>query len=319
MKPFARNLWWLALGTLIYAGVIMWLLERNDNEVLENRSICSQIVMSIWYCFGNIVGYGADFNTRTSPGRLFTASLYILGLILVASYTANLASQLTIAKSTGIISGIDDIKNGKIPFNRIGVIVQTAVEDYYLREISNGAPNYYRLYTDTEMYNSKSEGLIDASFMDSGTAEYVTNNIYCNLTLVGNDFNQDIFGIVISQEWIYAQDLDVTILSLRESGELDRLREKWFQRKICPDSVVQSDEIGVEAICGLFLVFGIASILSLLLFVWKKRHNVKSYFYKLMHKQEFPVETRAAEIRPSNESFERPQAPQHTSIDLCFF
>ncbi|CAF3070715.1 unnamed protein product, partial [Rotaria sp. Silwood2] len=273
MKPFARNLWWLALGTLIYAGVIMWLLERNDNEVLENRSICSQIVMSIWYCFGNIVGYGADFNTRTSPGRLFTASLYILGLILVASYTANLASQLTIAKSTGIISGIDDIKNGKIPFNRIGVIVQTAVEDYYLREISNGAPNYYRLYTDTEMYNSKSEGLIDASFMDSGTAEYVTNNIYCNLTLVGNDFNQDIFGIVISQEWIYAQDLDVTILSLRESGELDRLREKWFQRKICPDSVVQSDEIGVEAICGLFLVFGIASILSLLLFVWKKRHN----------------------------------------------
>ncbi|CAF4716872.1 unnamed protein product, partial [Rotaria magnacalcarata] len=55
-------------------------------------------------------------------------------LMLVASYTANLASDLIISKSQGTISGIDDIKSGKIPFNRIGVRVGTASEDYYLRE-----------------------------------------------------------------------------------------------------------------------------------------------------------------------------------------
>ena len=69
----------------------------------------------------HIIGYGADFHVTTAAGRLLTVGLYILSLVLVAAYTANLASDLTISKSQDIISGIDDIKNGKIPFNRIGI------------------------------------------------------------------------------------------------------------------------------------------------------------------------------------------------------
>ncbi|CAF2901782.1 unnamed protein product [Rotaria sp. Silwood2] len=66
--------------------------------------------MNVWYSFGNIAGYGVDFNVNTAAGRLLTAGLY----------------------------GIDDIKNGKILSDRIGVLVDTAVEEYYLKEISFG-------------------------------------------------------------------------------------------------------------------------------------------------------------------------------------
>ncbi|CAF4830821.1 unnamed protein product, partial [Rotaria sp. Silwood2] len=71
---------------------------RKDNEDLQNRSIVSQLTMSIWYCFGNFVEYGVDFDVCTAAGRILTVGLHILSLILVASYTANLASDLTIAK-----------------------------------------------------------------------------------------------------------------------------------------------------------------------------------------------------------------------------
>ncbi|CAF4324892.1 unnamed protein product, partial [Rotaria sordida] len=64
--------------------------QRRKNEDLQNRSITSQLIMSIWYCFGNMVGYGVEFDARTAGGRLLTAGLYILSLIIVASYTANL-------------------------------------------------------------------------------------------------------------------------------------------------------------------------------------------------------------------------------------
>ncbi len=131
----------------------------------------------MWYSIGTIFGYGADFFVRTAPGRLLTVGLYILSLISVAAYTANLVSNLTMSQPKTIISGIDDIKNGKIPFNRIGIRVDTAIEDYYLQEISNGVRNFYRLYSVDEKFSSLLDDVIDASIMDGGFFEYETGSI----------------------------------------------------------------------------------------------------------------------------------------------
>ncbi|CAF4149973.1 unnamed protein product [Rotaria sordida] len=180
--------------------------------------------MTVWYTFGNLIGFGADFEIKTASGRLLTAGLYLLCLVLVASYTANLASDLTISKSKNIISGIDDIKSGKILFNRIGILVGTASEEFYLREISSGSRNFYPLKSRQEIYDSLINNLIDVAFNDADVAEYMTNNIYCNATLIGDGFDKGVFGITTSKQWFYGQDLDVHILSLKESGDLDILR-----------------------------------------------------------------------------------------------
>ncbi|CAF3576508.1 unnamed protein product [Rotaria sp. Silwood1] len=227
--------------------------------------------MSVWYTFGNLVGYGAGrLHPKTPAGRLLTAGLYILCLVLVASYTANLASDLTISKSKNIISGIDDIKSGKISSNRIGIRVGTAMEEYYLREISNGNRNYYPLKSQQDIYDSLLNNIIDVSIHDAGAAEYVINNVYCNLTLVGEGFDKSVFGIITPKQWLYGQDLDVNILSLRETGSLDNLRRKWFQIKKCSDSSSISTAIDIEALIGLFILFGGFCILSLFLFVCNK-------------------------------------------------
>ncbi|CAF3392553.1 unnamed protein product [Rotaria socialis] len=111
--------------------------------------------------------------------------------------------------------------------------------------------------------------------MDTGVSTYVTNNIYCNLTLVGADFDNGVFGIVTPKQWIYAQDLDINILSLKEIDELDTLKQKWFQVSNCPDLSEKSTPIGIEDTGGLFLIFEVISILSLLLFIWNKRYKLK--------------------------------------------
>jgi hypothetical protein len=59
--------------------------------------------------------------------------------VFVAIYTANLVSYSIIIKSKDIISGIDDINNGKLQFNLVGVLLNTLIEEYYLEEISVGA------------------------------------------------------------------------------------------------------------------------------------------------------------------------------------
>ncbi|UJR11077.1 hypothetical protein I4U23_015259 [Adineta vaga] len=285
LKPFSRNLWLLLLGATIFASIILCVIERPDNAALQNRSIISSGAMILWFSFGTIVGYGADFHAQTAAGRLVSAGLYILSLVLVASYTANLASELTILKTKDLIDGMDDLKNGKIPYNRIGIRIGTAGEDYYLREISGGSRNFYPLKSRQEMYDSLLAGIIDVSFMDIGTAEYVTNNIYCNLTLVGEDFDKSTFGIVTPKEWLYAKDLDVNILSLRETGILDNLKKKWFQTKACPQTSEISTALGLESLSGLFLTFGVICVLSIGLYAWNKRNMIRKYVNILRHQK----------------------------------
>ncbi len=285
LRPFSLQVWITLLIASIYAGFLICLLEREHNEALSNETIFSLIIKSVWYSIGTILGYGADFTVRTGAGRLLTVGLYILSLVSIAVYTAKLASDLTIAKTKGIISGIDDIKNGKLAYSRIGILINTSVEDYYLREISFGNRNFYQLKNQNEVYDKLLNNIIDASISDSGVIEYFTNNVYCNLTLVGTDFDKSAFGIVFQKDWIYHQLFDVNILSLRESGVLDDLRRKWFETNGCSHLSTKFNATTIESMAGLFLTFGVISLLSLLLFVWTKRFILKDFLLTLIHRK----------------------------------
>ncbi|CAF2894802.1 unnamed protein product [Rotaria sp. Silwood2] len=257
--------------------------------------------MSMWYAISNMMGHGEHYHPVTAAGRVLAIGLYIVSLILVATYTANLASDLTTSKAKNIISGIDDIKNGKIPYHRIGICVGTTSEDYYLREISGGRRTFYPLASRQELYDSLLHGIIDASFMDIGVAEYVTNNIYCNLTLVGSDFDRNTFGIVFSKEWLYGKDLDLSILSLRESGALDDLKKKWFQMNNCPDTSETSNGMRIEDMSGLFLTFAIISVLSLTLFAWKKRSMIKDCLWRRLCRQKLVIQPHSPMVKSSQD------------------
>ena len=277
LRPFSLKLWLALLIATIYAGMLISCFERHENEVLQHRSISSLLGLSMYYSIGTIVGYGADLQVKTAAGRLLTVGLYILCLISVAAYTANLASDLTTLKSKDLISGIDDIKNAKIASNRIGIRIGTSIEDYYLREISNGVRDFFPLVSSNDIFRNLLNGKIDVAIYDGGLLEYATSNVYCNLTLVGVDFDRSSFGIAVQKKWQYTQQLDTNLLSLRESSSFEKLKEKWFQGNRCGESNPVSTAMSIESMAGLFLTFGVISVLAMLLFLWTKRFVMRDY------------------------------------------
>jgi len=284
----------LLLVATLCAGFLICLFERQENKALQNRSMIASSAMSIWYSFGHMMGYGVDFQVTTAAGRFLTAGLYMLSLIVVATYTANLASNLTTAKTKNIISGIDDIKSGKLSFSRIGILVGSSIEDYYLREISGKSRNFYPLQIENDLYSNLIKNVIDVGIMDAGVLEYVTSSVYCNLTLVGVDFEKSAFGIVIPKQWLYAENLDVNILSLRESGELDNLKRKWFQSSTCFDAADTPTGTSINALSGLFATFAVVTSLAIFLYVWKKWHAIKNSLLTLTHRTNSLAETNRA-------------------------
>ena len=285
LKPFSLSLWMAILAITICTSILFCLVERHGNEALRDRSTVSMGAMSVWYSLGNIMGYGVDFHVTTISGRILTIALYILSIVLVASYTANLASNLTRSQRRYIISSIDDLRQGRIPHHRIGIRVGTRNEDFFMREISGGGRTFYPLYSSQEIVDRLLSRDIDASVIDSGTGEYMTNNVYCNLTLVGPGFDTSTYGIVFPKNWPYAQDFDVNLLALRESGDLHNLRKRWFEANHCDDVVETPNAMSIESMAGLFLTVGVIVAIALLSLLWTRRMAIKNYLQRMKGEQ----------------------------------
>ena len=297
LSPLSVQLWMVLLLVMVFAGLLIYVFERQHSQVLQNQTLFGSIAMSIYYSFENIVGYGASFTVKTSAGRLVTVALYTLSIVIIATYTANLASNLTLMRTEDIVTGVDDIKNGKVLLSRVGIMPNSSIEAYYLREISGGMKNYYPLYEANDIFRKLLSDDIDAAIMDSGILEYATSNIYCNLTLVGVGVDESVFGIVMPKNWLYARTFDYTILSLRESGQLDTLKSKWFRGTMCSSSntVVVVTATTIESLSGLFMIFGIILFVAIVVHIWEGRHYLFNDIVKIMRsrkifKKQTPVQ-----------------------------
>ena len=136
-----------------------------------------------------------------------------------------------------------------------------------------------------EIYESLLNNTIDASIVDLGLAEYITNNVHCNLTLVGPAFGRSAYGIVFRKNWQYKKVIDVNILALRESGILDDLSNQWFGGSSCSQLSSRTNAMAIESMAGLFLTFGIICTLSILLSLWQNRLIMKDYLLTLIYRK----------------------------------
>jgi ionotropic glutamate receptor len=277
-NPFTWKVWVAILAVIIYSGIIIYLFERQSIKTENTKSRVRSISIGVCQALTSVLIMNGDVPLTTNSSRLTVLGLYALGIILVATYTANLSSFLTLNRAQPSISGIDDIKNGRLPFSHIGIVTNSAISDYYIQNIST---TYYPLTTAEEIYSRLLDYTIDASIWDSSVLEYATNNHYCDkLTVVGVGFVKSSFGVVLPKDWIYKKDLDVHILALRESERLEVLENMWLGKRNCPSTLRNtdnnaggsaSDTLSLDVMSGFFLTFLILTAVAFGLHLWHCR------------------------------------------------
>ncbi len=94
---------------IVLVGHIFWLLERGRNPDFPTAYVRG-VWEGIWYSVVTLVtvGYG-DRTTRTTIGRIVAMGWMFVSLLLVASFTANITSQLTVSQFQGLIQGPEDL------------------------------------------------------------------------------------------------------------------------------------------------------------------------------------------------------------------
>ncbi|XP_074039015.1 ionotropic receptor 25a isoform X1 [Leptinotarsa decemlineata] len=122
---------------------------------------------------------------------------------------------------------------------------------------------------------SSSEGF---AFLGDATDIKYLEKTNCDLTVVGEEFSRKPYAIAVQQGSPLKDQFNTAILQLLNRRELERLKEKWWNRnpenKECNTAEDQSDGISIQNIGGVFIVIfvgiGLACVTLAFEYWWYK-------------------------------------------------
>nr|DAD45633.1 TPA_asm: hypothetical protein HUJ06_003863 [Nelumbo nucifera] len=261
LKPLTWELWLTTGAAFVFTGIVVWILEHRVNTDFRGPPT-QQIGMTFWFSFSTLV-FAHRERVVNNLSRFVLIIWVFVVLILAQSYTASLTSMLTVQQLQPMLTDILELKD----------------KGYYglLIKRLNLDENKLRSYSTPEQYH---EALSKGS-QNGGVAAIIDEIPYLKLflakycskySMVGPTYKTDGFGFVFPTGSPLVPYFSKAILNLKEGDEMDKIEGTWFQKKTqCQDQSTEvsssSTSLSLRSFWGLFLITGLASVSSLLIFL----------------------------------------------------
>lgn len=276
LDPFSGEVWIYLLGAYVVVSVELYIMARitpaewtnpypciEEPEELENQF---SMLNAFWFTIGALMQQGSEIAPIAPSTRMVAGMWWFFTLIMVSSYTANLAAFLTVVPTQEIIS---DPKQ---------LVDQTRVK--YGAKLGGSTMNFFKESTDPifskmaermESLKENADGLKRvvesegefAFFMESSSIEYQAQRV-CDVRKVGQNLDEKGYGIAMRKNAEYLSALSAAVVKLQESGKLSELRTRWWEQRKgggkctgAGDEEGGSDDLGLENVGGVFLVLGV--------------------------------------------------------------
>ena len=107
--PFENHIWWSLLGVLLYAALVMWLIEgwTNPEDFPDrgSRGVSKSVFMSLQSFFGS---NDHRFTPLTFGGRICVLGVSFLTLVMLSTYTAQITTFLvTQTEDRGTVTSLE--------------------------------------------------------------------------------------------------------------------------------------------------------------------------------------------------------------------
>jgi len=147
LQPFEESLWLLVMVSVHIVALALYLLDRfspfgryrlPNCDVTEEDAL--NLSSAIWFAWGVLLNSGIGEGTpRSFSGRVLGMVWAGFAMIVIASYTANLAAFLVLDRPETSLSGINDPRLRNPSENFIYATVSgSAIEMYFKRQIELG-------------------------------------------------------------------------------------------------------------------------------------------------------------------------------------
>ena len=243
MAPFSPAVWLLMLAGGVAVSLGLFLISRNspfETAELDSPDGDSPFLSfnhCLWFSVASWMQQGCDFLPRAISTRTLASVWWFFTLIIISSYTANLAAFLTIERMELPISSVKDLVASKIQYGAL----QTGSTLSFFKDSDN--PLYRKVWKSMEgfedvLVQSNTEGVEKvmlergkfAFFMESTSLEYqIERN--CELTQVGGLLDSKSYGVALTRNSRLRAPVSSAIIRLQESGVIAKLKRKWWREE----------------------------------------------------------------------------------------
>uniref|UniRef100_A0A1A8GAQ2 Glutamate receptor n=1 Tax=Nothobranchius korthausae TaxID=1143690 RepID=A0A1A8GAQ2_9TELE len=306
LDPLAYEIWMCIVFAYIGVSVVLflvsrfspyeWTLEEPEDGALPltTESINEfGIFNSLWFSLGAFMRQGCDISPRSLSGRIVGGVWWFFTLIIISSYTANLAAFLTVERMVSPIESAEDLaKQTEIAY---GTLDSGSTKEFFRRSkialfdkmwqyMKSAEPSVFVKKTSEGVQRvRKSKGKY-AYLLESTMNEYIEQRKPCDTMKVGGNLDSKGYGIATPKGSPLGNAVNLAVLKLNEQGLLDKLKNKWWYDKgECGSGGGESKEktsaLSLSNVAGVFYILvgglGLAMMVALVEFCYKSRAEAK--------------------------------------------
>ncbi|XP_065775035.1 glutamate receptor 1 isoform X3 [Muntiacus reevesi] len=306
LDPLAYEIWMCIVFAYIGVSVVLFLVSRfspyewHSEEFEEGRDQTPSdqsnefgIFNSLWFSLGAFMQQGCDISPRSLSGRIVGGVWWFFTLIIISSYTANLAAFLTVERMVSPIESAEDLaKQTEIAY---GTLEAGSTKEFFRRSkiavfekmwtyMKSAEPSVFVRTTEEGMIRvRKSKGKY-AYLLESTMNEYIEQRKPCDTMKVGGNLDSKGYGIATPKGSALRGPVNLAVLKLSEQGVLDKLKSKWWYDKgECGSkdsgSKDKTSALSLSNVAGVFYILigglGLAMLVALIEFCYKSRSESK--------------------------------------------
>ncbi|XP_069680347.1 glutamate receptor ionotropic, kainate 2 isoform X2 [Periplaneta americana] len=302
MNPLAAEIWIYVLAAYLLVSFTLFVMARfspyewnnphpclAESDVVENQFSVSN---SFWFITGTFLRQGSGLNPKATSTRIVGGIWWFFTLIIISSYTANLAAFLTVERMiTPIENAADLAEQTEISYGTLeGGSTMTFFRDSKIgiyqkmwRFMESKRPSVF-----VSTYEEGVKRVLEGNYaflMESTMLDYAVQRD-CNLTQIGGLLDSKGYGIATPKGSPWRDKISLAILELQEKGVIQILYDKWWKNTgdVCnrddKSKESKANALGVENIGGVFVVLlcglALAIIVAILEFCWNSKKNAQT-------------------------------------------
>ncbi|XP_044316567.1 glutamate receptor ionotropic, kainate 2 isoform X3 [Drosophila rhopaloa] len=276
MNPLAIEIWIYVLNAYFLVSICIYIVGKLSPIEwryihpcdLDNISIGNQFSLSdsFWFTIGTLMQQSTDIYPRAISTRIISSIWGFFSLIIVASYTANLAAFLTTERMINPIENAEDLASqteisyGTLDSGSTMTFFRDSMIETYKkmwRSMDNKKPTAF-----TTTYEDGIKRVNQGNYaflMESTMLDYIVQRD-CNLTQIGGLLDTKGYGIATPKGSPWRDKISLAILELQEKGDIQMLYDKWWKNtdETCTrrstSKQSKANALGLESIGGVFVV-----------------------------------------------------------------
>jgi polar amino acid transport system substrate-binding protein len=219
-SPALLQFFLVAFVIALVLAHVLWLHERGSNPAFQTGYFRS-IGEGLW---GVVLIFATgEFGDRDLPNafkRLMVAAMWLMGVILIAQFTATVTSALTVEQLQSSIQGPSDLP---------GKTIATAPGSLAATYLTNLGIPYVPVNTADEAYDSIRTGKVQAIVYDAPTLQWwAATKGKGTVQVVGPIFRPIKYGIAVTNGNPLRKQINEALLQVYENGTYEDIYNKWF-------------------------------------------------------------------------------------------